>query len=88
MATKEELKQTFVTGAVPTESDFHDLIDVAGSQGPKGEPGSDGDQGPTGETGASGSNGVSVVGATSDGDNIVFEMSDDATIEVPWPTQE
>lgn len=39
MATKEELKQVFVTGAVPKEQDFHNLIDVAGSQGPKGDPG-------------------------------------------------
>ncbi|NBJ71339.1 MULTISPECIES: hypothetical protein [Clostridia] len=39
MATKEELKQVFVTGAVPTEQNFHDLIDVAGSPGNKGDAG-------------------------------------------------
>ena len=42
MATKEELKQVFVTGTIPTEEDFHSLIDVAGkdgAQGPKGEQG-------------------------------------------------
>ena len=39
MATKEELKAVFITGAVPTEADFHNLIDVAGE---KGDPGADG----------------------------------------------
>lgn len=37
--TKEELKAVFVTGAVPTQQDFHDLIEVAGE---KGDPGKDG----------------------------------------------
>lgn len=58
--TKEELKGIFVTGATPTEQDFHDLIEVAGEQGPQGEegpqglPGADGDQGPKGDPGADG----------------------------------
>lgn len=39
MATKDELKQVFVTGAIPTEEDFHSLIDVAGEQGEKGADG-------------------------------------------------
>lgn len=39
MATKEELKNVFVTGAIPTEQNFHDLIDVAGSPGEKGDAG-------------------------------------------------
>ncbi|WP_253291311.1 collagen-like protein [Virgibacillus proomii] len=34
--SKDELKTVFVTGAVPTQQDFHDLIDVAGI---KGDPG-------------------------------------------------
>lgn len=60
MATKEELKDVFITGAVPTEENFHDLIDVAGEKGPKGdkgEPGADGKdgaQGPAGKDGADG----------------------------------
>lgn len=58
MSTKEELKQKFVTGAIPTEEDFHDLIDLAGEPGPKGEPGEDGEQGPKGEPGNNGSDGA------------------------------
>ena len=63
MATKEELKAIFVTGAVPTEANFHDLIDVAGEKGPKGDKGDagapgadgkDGAQGPKGDPGADG----------------------------------
>ena len=45
MATKEELKAVFITGAVPTEADFHNLIDAAGekgAKGDKGDPGADG----------------------------------------------
>lgn len=63
MATKEELKQVFVSGAVPKQTDFHNLIDVAGKQGPKGdagpkgEPGADGATGPKGDTGAKGAKG-------------------------------
>jgi len=58
MATKEELKQKFITGAIPTEQDFHDLIDgVEGPQGPKGEDGSDGEQGPKGDPGEDGGQG-------------------------------
>ena len=66
MATKEELKQIFVTGAIPKQTDFHNLIDVAGEPGPKGEPGADGtdgqqgpkgDAGPQGEPGADGAPG-------------------------------
>ncbi|MEK5107038.1 hypothetical protein MHI57_09700 [Cytobacillus sp. FSL K6-0129] len=75
MPTKDELKQVFVTGAVPTQQDFHDLIDLAGTPGPKGDPG------------ATGANGVSIVSATSDGTNIVFTLSDDNTLTIPWPTQ-
>ena len=63
MATKEELKQIFITGAIPKQTDFHNLIDVAGKQGPKGdagpqgEPGADGAPGPKGDTGAKGAKG-------------------------------
>ena len=58
MPTKEELKQVFVTGAKPTEEDFHNLIDVAGEQGPKGDPGEQGPPGADGKDGAQGPPGV------------------------------
>ena len=61
MATKAELKKIFVTGAIPKETDFHNLIDVAGEPGPKGEPGvdgTDGKQGPQGEPGPKGDTGA------------------------------
>src|SRR5699024_8485791 len=54
VATKEEVKDVFITGAVPTEENFHDLIDVAGEKGPKGDksdPGTDGAKGPKGDRG-------------------------------------
>ena len=66
MATKAELKKIFVTGAVPTEADFHNLIDVAGekgAKGDKGEPGAagadgaKGDKGDKGDAGAPGADG-------------------------------
>jgi len=55
-----------------------------GDTGPKGDKG---DTGPQGPAGADGKDGVSVTGATSDGTNIIFELSDGSTIEVPWPEQ-
>jgi len=58
MATKDELKQIFVTGAIPKQKDFHDLIDVAGKQGPKGDQGPAGPQGETGAKGAKGDTGA------------------------------
>lgn len=67
-----------------------------GPQGPKGDKGDPGEQGPQGEEGpqgpagadgADGADGVSITGATSDGTNITFELSDGGTIVVPWPTQ-
>src|SRR5699024_2123123 len=60
VATKEELKDVFITGAVPTEENFHDLIDVAGEKGPKGDkgdPGADGAKGPKGDKGEPGADG-------------------------------
>lgn len=57
MATKDDLKQIFITGAIPTEQNFHDLIDVAGSQGPKGDKGDDGPEGPQGPKGDDGPEG-------------------------------
>lgn len=57
MPTKAELKKIFVNGAVPKETDFHNLIDVAGVKGDKGDPGADGAQGPKGDTGAKGAKG-------------------------------
>ena len=58
MATKAELKKIFVTGAIPKQKDFHDLIDVAGKQGPKGDQGPAGPQGETGAKGAKGDPGA------------------------------
>ena len=58
MASKAELKKVFVTGAIPKQKDFHDLIDVAGKQGPQGPPGEDGAQGPRGEQGPQGDAGA------------------------------
>lgn len=57
MATKEELKQVFISGATPTEKDFHDLIDLAGQPGPEGKQGLKGADGTDGKDGANGSKG-------------------------------
>ena len=57
MATKEELKAVFITGAVPTEANFHDLIDVAGEKGDKGATGAAGAKGDKGDAGAPGADG-------------------------------
>lgn len=57
MATKDDLKQIFITGAIPTEQNFHDLIDVAGSEGPQGPEGPEGPQGPKGDPGNDGAKG-------------------------------
>lgn len=57
--TKAELKTIFVTGAKPTQADFHDLIEgVQGEQGPQGLQGPKGDTGAKGETGATGAKGA------------------------------
>lgn len=45
-------------------------------------------KGPEGDPGSPGTDGVSVVGATSDGTNIIFQLSNGNTIELPWPSQE
>lgn len=58
MATKEELKQIFVTGAIPKQTDFHNLIDVAGKEGPQGPQGEVGPKGDTGEQGPQGDAGA------------------------------
>lgn len=61
-----------------------------GPEGPRGPQGPQGERGPKGEQGERGPRGpagVSVTGATSDGTNIVFELSDGSTIQVPWPAQ-
>src|SRR5699024_2758706 len=57
MATKAELKKIFVTGAIPKETDFHNLIDVAGKEGPQGPRGEAGAKGDTGAKGAKGDTG-------------------------------
>lgn len=61
------------------------LESLKGERGEKGDPGEPGADGRDGNDGA---DGVSVVGATSDGTNIIFELSNGSTIEVPWPSQE
>ncbi len=77
MATKEELKEKFVTGAVPTEKDFHDLIELAdepGPEGPKGADGADGNdgqQGPQGEPGPAGADGF---GTEAQYDDIISRL--------------
>src|SRR5699024_7091269 len=57
MATKPELKKKFVAGAIPSEADFHNLIDVAGEPGPQGAPGPQGEPSPQGEPGPQGEQG-------------------------------
>lgn len=54
MASKEKLKETFVKDAVPTEDDFHDLIDLAGDIGRDGAKGDKGDKGSPGKDGKDG----------------------------------
>ena len=58
MATKAEHKKIFVTGAIPKQKDFHDLIDVAGKEGPQGPQGEAGAKGDTGAKGAKGDTGA------------------------------
>lgn len=60
---------------------------IGNLKGPQGEQGTQGEQGPQGPAGADGKDGVSVTGASSDGTNIIFELSDGSTIEIPWPSQ-
>ena len=63
MADRESLKQIFVTGAIPTQDDFHSLIDTVGEKGERGEkgdpgePGAKGDKGDPGEKGEPGPKG-------------------------------
>lgn len=58
MATKEELKEKFSTGKIPTGDDFAELIDgVEGPQGPKGDKGDPGADGKDGAQGAKGDKG-------------------------------
>lgn len=81
--------------------DYIDELKSGGTQGPPGksayeiavENGFEGTEQEwleslKGKDGADGKDGVSVVNATSDGVNIIFELSDGSTIEIPWPTQE
>lgn len=62
-------------------------MNLVGPQGPEGPQGPKGDPGADGADGADGTDGVSVTGATSDGTNITFTLSDGSTIDVPWPAQ-
>lgn len=77
MATKEELKEVFVTGAIPTEEDFHNLIDVAGEPGPRGETGATGakgDKGEPGEKGETGAAGADGFGTEAQYDAIIARL--------------
>lgn len=74
MATKEELKQKFVTGAVPTEEDFHNLIDVAGEKGDKGDKGDTGAKGEKGDTGAKGTDGKDGFGTEAQYNDIISRL--------------
>lgn len=74
MATKEELKGIFVTGAIPTEEDFHDLIDVAGEKGEPGEDGAKGDAGSSGAKGDAGEKGADGFGTESQYDDIISRL--------------
>lgn len=66
---KEELKAIFITGAKPTQADFHDLIDgVQGEQGPKGDAGAQGIKGDTGEVGPKGDKGETGAAGTKGAD--------------------
>lgn len=75
MATKEELKQIFVTGAIPTEEDFASLIDgVEGPQGPPGEQGPKGDKGDPGEQGEPGKDGADGFGTEAQYNDIISRL--------------
>lgn len=59
MTTKEELKEKFSTGKVPTGADFAELIDsVEGPKGDKGDTGAKGSKGDKGEPGTDGKDGA------------------------------
>ena len=77
MATKDELKQVFVTGAIPTEEDLHSLIDVAGEKGEKGDPGEQGpkgDKGDPGEQGEPGKDGADGFGTEAQYNDIIARL--------------
>lgn len=84
MATKEELKEKFSTGKIPTGDDFAELIDgVEGPQGPagedgakgdKGEPGSDGAKGDKGDPGADGKDGADGFGTEAQYNDIIARL--------------
>jgi len=74
MATKDDLKEVFVTGAIPTEENFHDLIDVAGEKGPKGDKGAKGDKGDTGDKGADGKDGADGFGTEEQYNDIISRL--------------
>lgn len=69
--TKEELKAIFITGAVPTEADFHDLIEgTQGEQGPQGLKGEVGEKGETGIQGMKGDAGEKGESGTDGADGL------------------
>lgn len=74
MPTKEDLKKVFVTGAVPTEEDFHNLIDVAGEPGPKGDKGDPGERGPKGDKGDPGKDGADGFPSESEWNDLVARV--------------
>lgn len=59
MPTKDELKEKFSTGKIPTGDDFAELIDgVEGPEGPQGPAGTDGTNGTNGSKGDPGTPGT------------------------------
>lgn len=74
MASKEDLKEIFITGAIPTEENFHDLIDVAGEKGDKGEKGEPGEQGPKGDKGDKGDKGEDGFPSESDWNDLIARV--------------
>lgn len=85
MASKDEIKAVFVTGAKPTQQDFHDLIDVAGEKGDTGERGPAGEKGADGTNGTDGADGVGIADIKREGNDLVFTMTDETEKTVALP---
>lgn len=64
------------------------LMNLVGPQGPQGEQGPQGPQGEQGEQGPQGPAGRGISDITFDGETneLVFMMTDDTEIRIPWPS--
>lgn len=74
---REELKQKFSTGKIPTGEDFSELIDIVGQPGEKGdpgEPGAKGDPGEKGDPGAPGAPGADGFGTEAQYNDIISRL--------------